>query len=45
LPIIAESVYRKGFNAELKGRMNTTVNAYTSSEIGYPFNESIPENI
>jgi hypothetical protein len=43
LPIIAESVYRKGFNAELKGSINTAVNAYTSPEIGYPFNESIPE--
>jgi hypothetical protein len=36
-------VYRKGFNAELKGSINTAVNAYTSPEIGYPFNESIPE--
>ena len=36
-------VYRKGFRAELMGSTNTAIHAYTSPEITWPLNASIPE--
>ena len=43
LLIIADSVYKKGFIAELIGNTNTAVYAYTSPDIIWPFKAIRPE--
>ena len=40
---MAVSVYKKGFNAELNGRISTAVHAYISPDISAPRNAMIPE--
>ena len=41
--MIAERVYKNGFKAELIGRTNTAVQAYTSPDISVPVSAIIPE--
>jgi hypothetical protein len=43
LPMIAVNVYKTGFKAELIGRTNTALQAYTSPDITRPDNAIKPE--